>query len=58
MTLPLDHLRVLDLSQYPPGHYASMLLADMGADVVHISDPGTEGRQASLPSESFSFKGS
>ncbi len=46
MTLPLDHLRILDLSQYPPGHYASMLLADMGADVIHISAPASAGRRA------------
>jgi crotonobetainyl-CoA:carnitine CoA-transferase CaiB-like acyl-CoA transferase len=32
--------RVLDLSQYIPGPYASLLLADFGAHVVKIEPPG------------------
>lgn len=35
----LNHVRVLDLSPYPPGRYATMLFADMGADVIGIEIP-------------------
>lgn len=38
----LAGLRVLDLSPFLPGPYASMLLADLGAEVVAIEPPGGE----------------
>jgi crotonobetainyl-CoA:carnitine CoA-transferase CaiB-like acyl-CoA transferase len=38
----LDGLRVLDLSQYLPGPFATRLLADMGAEVVKVEAPGGE----------------
>jgi alpha-methylacyl-CoA racemase len=40
MTLPLDGIRVLDLSRLLPGGYCSLLLADYGADVLKVEDTG------------------
>ncbi|HSZ14699.1 MAG TPA: CoA transferase [Solirubrobacteraceae bacterium] len=40
MSLPLDGVRVLDLSRLLPGGFCSLLLADFGADVVKVEDTG------------------
>ncbi|MHA1150577.1 MAG: CaiB/BaiF CoA transferase family protein [Promethearchaeota archaeon] len=39
MTLPLEKITVLDLSRLLPGPYCSMVLADLGANVIRIEDP-------------------
>ncbi len=36
----LDGLRVLDLSLWQPGHTATQLLADLGAEVLKVEPPG------------------
>ena len=40
MTLALDGIRVIDLCRSYPPAYASMFLADFGADVIKVDPPG------------------
>ena len=40
IALPLDGVRVLDLSRLLPGGFCSLLLADYGADVLKVEDTG------------------
>ena len=40
MTGPLAGLRVADFGQYVAGPLAAVLLADQGADVIHVDPPG------------------
>jgi alpha-methylacyl-CoA racemase len=40
VSLPLDGLRVLDLSRLLPGGFCSLVLSDFGADVIKVEDTG------------------
>src|SRR5437763_10111049 len=41
MTQPLNGIQVLDLSRLLPGAYASQMLADYGADIIKVEEPGS-----------------
>ena len=36
----LDGLRVIDATRLLPGGYCTMLLSDMGAEVIKVEQPG------------------
>jgi len=46
---PLDGVRVLDVTRLLPGSYATLLLADLGADVVKVEDPRGGDGMRTLP---------
>jgi crotonobetainyl-CoA:carnitine CoA-transferase CaiB-like acyl-CoA transferase len=56
MSLPLSHLRVLDVSQVMAGPFCCMLLGDMGADVIKVEPPKTGDQTRSAMG--FRLKGS
>ena len=51
----LSGLRVIDFGQYIAGPLAAVMLADQGADVIHVDPPG--GPRWRHPSEAFLNRG-
>src|SRR5665213_1518626 len=43
MTMPLAGVRVLAVEQYGAGPWATLQLADLGAEVIKIEDPASRG---------------
>ncbi len=52
MSMPLDGMKVIDLSRLSPGPYCTMLLGDMGAEVLVVEEARRpSGRRAAQRSE-------
>jgi len=54
-TAPLEGIRILDLSRLTPGAYATLLAADLGADVVKVEQPVTGDYLRTLVPAGFSY---
>ena len=52
MQRPLSGVRVLDLTQYLPGAYATLLLADLGAEVIKVENPRGGDPARAMPPQS------
>ena len=46
---PLAGVRILDLTRLLPGGFCTLMLADLGADVVKVEDPGPGDYGRSMP---------
>jgi crotonobetainyl-CoA:carnitine CoA-transferase CaiB-like acyl-CoA transferase len=55
MTAALDGIRVVDFGQYIAGPLAAVMLADNGADVIHVDPPG--GPRWQHPADAFYNRG-
>jgi crotonobetainyl-CoA:carnitine CoA-transferase CaiB-like acyl-CoA transferase len=49
MTLPLEGIRVIDSAHQYPGPYCSMLLGDLGAEIIKVERPGVGDPARILP---------
>jgi len=54
MDYPLTGIRVLSMAEQYPGPYSTLLLADLGADVVLLERPGT-GDPSRFAAEHFNL---
>ncbi|MCH8009883.1 MAG: CoA transferase, partial [Chloroflexi bacterium] len=57
MASPLDGIRVVDFTEYIAGPYATMMLADMGADVVKVERPTGDAWRHTAPVAEYESRG-
>ncbi len=52
---PLDGVRILDFTRYQQGPYATVMLSDLGADVLKVEEPrdGDPGRALGLQADGW-----
>lgn len=48
---PMEGIRVLDLSKYGPSRYCSMILGDLGAEVIAVEMPKGAGQTLDVVSD-------
>jgi len=53
MGLPLQNVKILDLSVIMAGPYCTLLLGDMGAEVIKIERPGVGEGARGVPPHYF-----
>ena len=52
---PLDGIRILDFTRFQQGTFSTLLLGDLGADVIKVEQPGGDpGRTLGRHQDGFS----